>query len=85
MTAMEIMKRNRELELIHSKAFYMYFHFALHNYMDYLTGFDIVKFDDAIHTPDGVSTSDHIEKHYGAEATALIKRLIRLPKRIIPR
>lgn len=85
MTTMEIMQRNRQVEFAHSKEFWMHFHLRLHDYMDYLTGFNIVKFDKDIRTPDGISARDHIENQYGMGAVGLIKVLIGMPKRIITR
>jgi len=43
----------------------------------YLTGFNIIKFDEAIKTPDGTSTKDWIIKKYGKEAGDLIDWLIK--------
>ena len=42
-----------------------------------LTGFNIIKFDEAIKTPDGTSTKDWIIKKYGKEAGDLIDWLIK--------
>lgn len=41
-----------------------------------ITGFDIVKFDEAIKTPDGISTKNYIIKKYGEKASELISWLI---------
>ena len=41
-----------------------------------LLGFDIVKFDEYIETPDGVSMSEHIEQVYGEVAHAIVSDLI---------
>lgn len=46
------------------------------NALDMIFGFDIVKFDQDIKTPDGKSMADHITKKYGKEAHDLIKTLI---------
>ena len=39
-------------------------------------GFDVVKFDEHLKTPDGTSTKDFIQKQYGDDAVQLIKDLI---------
>jgi len=41
-----------------------------------LLGFDIVKFDEYLDTPDGVSMSEHIEQVYGEAAHAIVSDLI---------
>lgn len=46
-------------------------------YMDKLTGFDVIKFDDEIvKPPDGKSTADAIRETYGEAAVTLIRNLI---------
>ena len=76
-TTIQIMQANRNLEMKYAKVFKSIFHLTLHNYMAYyLTGFDIVKFDKDIVTPDGTSTSMWIQTKYGAEAVNLIRKLI---------
>lgn len=39
-------------------------------------GFDLIKFDDWLQTPDGTSTPDHLKITYSGSACVLIKRLI---------
>jgi hypothetical protein len=70
------MQANRNLEMKHSNVFHWIFHCQLHDYMSYLTGFDIVKFDRDIKTPDGTSTNMWIQTKYGPEAVNLIRKLI---------
>jgi len=41
-----------------------------------ITGFDIIKFDEDIRTPDGISCSDHIAAAYGERAGEIVKNLI---------
>lgn len=53
-----------------------HFNASLESYMDLMFGFDIVKFDEFLGTPDGISTKDFIEKKYGKEAMELIESLI---------
>lgn len=78
MNIREFMQENRDLEMRYSSAFQVRFKRRLHDYMSYLTGFDIVKLDKDIETPDGTSTSMWIQKQYGAEAASLIRKLIGL-------
>jgi len=54
------------------------FGLRLINYTDVFTGFDIVKFDMDINTPDGTSIKDFIKKKYGEDAQKLIKEFIDL-------
>ena len=49
----------------------------LSQFHDVFTGFDIVKFDKAIETPDGKSTKDWVIEKYGENAAELILKLIR--------
>lgn len=41
-----------------------------------LFGFDVIKFDKFVGTPDGVSCHDHVEKKFGAGSAAIIKALL---------
>ena len=75
-TITQIMQHNRELEMRYPDVFRSIFRLELHDYMNYLTGFDIVKFDEAVKTPDGISTREWIQTQYGAEAINLIRKLI---------
>lgn len=57
------------------------FNFDLKNYLgkdlvQRITGFDIVKFDEDIQTPSGISTKTFILQKYGQEAQTLIQCLI---------
>ncbi len=52
------------------------FNCPLPPYLDPFTGFDVVRFDQDIGTPDGISTSDYIISKYGAKAEKLIMDLI---------
>lgn len=48
----------------------------LKDFMDILTGFDVVKFDQYLKTPDGTSTKNYITQKYGETATNLVMSLI---------
>jgi hypothetical protein len=61
---------------IHRKEFNDTFKLNFDNYFSNLLGFDIVTFDEDIHTPDGISTKDFITKTYGEDAVRLIQNLI---------
>jgi len=61
---------------IHRKEFENTFKLKFDNYFSNLLGFDIVKFDEDIKTPDGISTKDFITKTYGEDAVKLIQALI---------
>lgn len=52
------------------------FPFNATRFMHPLFGFDICAFDEALGTPKGVSTEDHLTREYGQEATDLIKSLL---------
>jgi hypothetical protein len=60
-----------------AKAFRRYFTLDITKFWDGpLLGFDIVSFDKAIETPDGVSCADHIRRQYGDEAFNLVDSLL---------
>jgi hypothetical protein len=61
---------------IYRKEFENNFKLKFDNYFSNLLGFDIVKFDEDIKTPDGISTKDFISKTYGDDAVKLIQNLI---------
>ena len=42
-----------------------------------ITGFDVIRFDDWLGTPDGVSTHDHLKTSYGEEALALVEGFLK--------
>jgi hypothetical protein len=61
---------------IYRKEFESTFNLKFDNYFSNLLGFDIVKFDEDIKTPDSISTKDFISKTYGDDAVKLIQNLI---------
>jgi len=65
-------------QLLHdnSNAFQTTFGVPLSQFWDTFTGFDVVKFDEWLGTPDGTSTRDYITSKYGEEATKLVEGLI---------
>ena len=42
-----------------------------------LFGFDVVKFDEIIKTPDGVSCADHVKATYGDDALKMIENMLK--------
>ncbi len=63
------------LETYH-RYFHQVFHLQLRDYMNIVTGFDVVKFDQHLHVPEGVSTREWIRQQYGDNAVVLIETLI---------
>ena len=60
----------------YTEAFQKTFRLKLKNYLDPLTGFDIVKFDEDIKTPEGRSCDEFISEKYGPDSSSIIKGLI---------
>ena len=60
----------------HERSFRRIFGVSMRPFLDLITGFDIVKFDDWMKTPDGISTSDFLRKKYGDEAHAIVRGLL---------
>jgi len=48
----------------------------LFHYWDTLTGFDVLKFDAQIQTPDGVSTREHLRVTRGDVAVQVVEDLL---------
>jgi hypothetical protein len=76
MSLPDIMKRNRDKLFKHGKEFQQTFGVPLNKYLDPMTGFDIVKFDEWLKTPDGTSTPDWLTKKYSAKASELVRSLL---------
>ena len=72
----QLMQKNRDKLFKNGKQFQRVFGVPLNNYIDPITGFDIVKFDEFLKTPDNVSTADFLEGKFGVEAKNLIESLI---------
>jgi hypothetical protein len=58
--------------------FRCHFHLNLHEFWSPITGFDLVKFDETIQTPDGMSCREHLAFRFGAGAVKLVEALIAL-------
>lgn len=73
----DIMMKHREQEIKYGREFKKHFARSLHAFMDYITGFDVIAFDEFLKTPDGISTHDWIIKEYGQDACDLIEKLLK--------
>lgn len=73
----DIIGKNKKLLLENADEFRRTFGVVLHKFMSPITGFDIVRFDDFLGTPEGISTRDYINRKYGIKAVRLIERLIK--------
>ena len=70
------MQSRKDCYMKNEHKFRRIFGVGMWQFMDFLMGFNIVKFDDWLKTPDGVSTADYLTKKYGREACDLVKELI---------
>ena len=69
-------KEYGQLLLKHGRQFKSTFGVPLKAYMDLITGFDVVKFDEeVVKPPDGVSSEQVVEERWGKPAVELIKSL----------
>lgn len=77
MTGFELMLAKKDKYMQHADAFYRTFGVRLKPYFSFITGFDVIAFDEKVIKPeDGESTAQKIERVYGTEAVTLIERLI---------
>ncbi len=73
--------KNRNMHLIetYDQEFFRYFGRRLHWYHSLLFGFDSIAFDDQIiKSGENESCAEVVERDYGPDALALIKRLLRM-------
>lgn len=81
MTTGEMVYANKKKIHKYSHSFRETFNLNLCNYLggfwQLLFGFDIIKFDKDIKTPDGTSTKEFILDKYGEEAVNLISDLLK--------
>lgn len=81
---------NRKLFRTYSEEFEQAFQMKLETYLDVrspvglIVGFDIIKFDEDIHTPEGASCKDHVVALYGERAGEIINQLCRIRRPNIP-
>ncbi len=74
----EIILKNKKLLHDNKNSFFKIFSKDLKRFIDPLSGFDIVGFDEELCTPRGMSLSDHVKNIYGDQAHDLIKKLINM-------
>lgn len=72
----EYVMRNHKLLHDNRDKFHAVFGVSLHKFWSTLTGFDVVKFDEWLGTPDGTSTRDCIANRYGWDAVKLVESLL---------
>ena len=79
-TISERIMNNKKIILKYSQKFYNIFQLSLTNYFDQhnhlICGFDIVKFDEAICTPDGVSCKDFVLNKYAEKGVEILTALL---------
>ena len=57
---------------------YHHFRFSMVGFWSPLYGFDVVKLDDRLKTPDGVSMREHLRKTHGDKAVEYVEALMKL-------
>ena len=72
----DLVMKNKKLLHDHAAAFQGFFKVPLASYMNDVTGFDIIKFDEMIKPPKGISTHDFVMRKYGLQALHMIQYLI---------
>jgi hypothetical protein len=77
MTLREIVLHNKKLVHDHEATFQATFGVSLSSFWELVTGFDIVKFDKWLETPDGVSTHDYLLQKYDQNALTLVEDLLK--------
>ena len=76
-TFRDLVHKNLALRHTHYKDFRRIFGVDLAKFLDNLTGFDVVKFDDDfIKAPDGTSTAQAVKAKYGQEGLDICNALI---------
>jgi len=68
--------KNRDLIVNHGQEFKKIFGLPINKFIDPMTGFDIIAFDDWLETPDGESTRDQLIAKYGERAAELVEGLL---------
>lgn len=72
-----ILFQNKSKADLYRKDFENIFHIRFMNYFDWITGFDIVKFDEQfLKTPEDTSTKDFVTTQYGKEGVTVIEKLL---------
>ena len=74
---MKIVIKNKRKHDQYHKSFFRIFGIRLSRFFNLITGFDIVKFDDEVlHSQDGESSKDVVQREYGNEGVKIIMSLI---------
>ena len=68
----EFVAKNKAVELKYAEAFQETFGVPLRNFIDNLTGFNILDFDAKMNPPEGQSLADYLTEKYGESATKLV-------------
>jgi hypothetical protein len=79
MTLSSLVSHNRQLLVKYSKEFRDIFHTSLNQYLDSITGFDSIKFDEEFLKSGNKSMVSVLKKKYGQESVLLIEKLIQSP------
>lgn len=67
---------NKELRIRHDEDFMRAFSVSVAKFMHPYWGFDVIRFDEWLRTPDGKSTDEFLQEKYGGVACDLVKALI---------
>jgi hypothetical protein len=63
----------------HAHEFQRIFGVSLTSYLNKITGFDIIKFDEFVRPKKNESTADALRRRWGQEAVNLVRALIHMP------
>ncbi len=77
MTAFDFMLKNKDRFTKEAPEFKRTFNRNLKDFFDFVTGFDVIAFDEKVIQPaDDISTADAVREKYGDAAVALCERLM---------
>lgn len=76
----ELILKNNKLFHNYEHQFQITFNTPLNKYWNFVTGFDVIKFDEDLKCPDGISLKDFITEKYNEEASGLIGKLLNIKK-----
>jgi len=72
----ELVEKNKQILSNFSHKFFQTFNRPLSNYVDQITGFDIVKFNDDLRIPDDQSVANFLTENYGEDICEMVKGLL---------
>jgi len=78
MSIQEIQIANRNLIIQYAEEFQRIFHFRLRPFVDLVTGFDIIRFDDEVVKSGTRQMEAVIRKDYGQAGVDLVKALLKV-------